>query len=108
MKKVVYIAHPISSDPEANLLKIARIFKDVAIKGEYIPFAPYLAAFAALDDELENEREVGMTLNKELFERGVIDELWVYGLSDGVRHEIAWALENNVLVVYKIGGGHDK
>lgn len=106
MKKVVYIAHPTSSDLAANLLKIACIFGDVAIEGEYIPFAPYFAAFAALDDELEEEREIGMRLNKEWFDRGIIDELWVYGLSEGVRQEIEWALENNVLVVYKIGGGN--
>lgn len=100
-KQIVYIAHPIASDPEGNIAKVKAIFRDLSLKNEVIPFAPYLTAIDVLDDTNPAHRSIGFEQNKAFFERGIIDELWVYGLSNGVLTEIDWANGYGIKIKYK-------
>lgn len=93
MKKLIYIAHPIGSDPKGNLMKIGEIYRTLSLQNEVIPFAPYLTAMSCLNDLDPAERAIGMSHNAILFQRKVFDELWVYGdhISKGVAEEIKMA-----------------
>lgn len=101
-RKVVYIAHPIGGDIDKNIEKVLKIYRELSLAGEVVPFVPYLASLRALDDSVSKERAVGMAHNDVLFARKLFDELWVYGMSPGVEHEIRMAEENDILVVYKV------
>lgn len=100
--KVVYIAHPIGGDVKANLEKIRRIY--AAISREYpevVPFAPYWITCHALSDNIPTDRETGFRHNRAIFERGCIDEMWVFGISTGVLQEIEWCKEFGITVINK-------
>lgn len=102
--KIVYIAHPISGDVEGNLAKIAEIYRDVSrARPDVVPFVPYFATCTALDDSEPLDRQLGIMHNVELFKRGMIDELWLFGpcISNGMKHEIEMAEELGILVVDK-------
>jgi hypothetical protein len=100
---VVYIAHPISGAVEKNLARIEEIVKHVLqLSGRAYPIAPYRDACRYLCDAFASDRDRGMKMNELYFTSGLIDELWVCGkVSQGVRIEIEWALENNIDVVFK-------
>lgn len=100
-KKIVYIAHPIASDPIMNIANVMAVFQELSLQNKVIPFAPYLTALDVLDDTDPDQRAIGFEQNKAFFERGIIDELWVYGLSPGVRVEIEWAQELGIEVIDK-------
>lgn len=103
MKKVVYIAHPISGDVRGNMEKVAKIIRDIAMNDRMtIPFAPYFSMLAAFDDIIPEERERGMVNNLEFFSKGFIDELWIYGEpTKGMQMEIAMANEFNIPIIQK-------
>lgn len=100
-KPIVYIAHPIASYPKINISLIKGIFERLSLENKVIPFAPYLTAVEVLDDEDPEQREIGFDQNKAFFERGIIDELWVYGISQGVELEMEWAKELGIKIVMK-------
>lgn len=103
MKKLVYIAHPIGGiEINENIRKVKTIYKHLPLENEVIPFAPYLVAVQSLDDLNYQHRAIGFEQNKVFFERKIIDELWVYGMSAGVQQEIDWAVEFGIKVVGKI------
>lgn len=100
---IVYIAHPIGGDVTGNIALVekecARIFKHK----EYgvVPIAPYLFALKFLDDNDPSDRLRGVSINKEYFTRGFIDEVWLFGdrISTGMWEEVVWARELNIAVV---------
>lgn len=100
-KKIIYIAHKIGGDVEGNVKKVLAIIRQLSIENKYIPFAPYIVDVQALDDSVPEEREIGMSHNRALFESGVIDEVWLYGgrISSGMETEIKWANELNIPVI---------
>lgn len=102
MKKIVYIAHPISGDMEGNIKRVLAIYRELSIQNEVIPFAPYLVALQVLNDTVQAERKIGMLQNRAFFERNMIDELWVCGLSAGVVQEMMWASEYGIKIVSKL------
>jgi len=102
MKKIVYIAHPIGGDVKINIAKVKSIYNKLSLEQEVIPFAPYILAVESLDDSNPEHRAIGFEQNKTFFERGIIDELWVYGISKGVHQEIEWAQEFNIKIIWKI------
>lgn len=103
VKKIVYIAHPISGDVEKNLASLQKIYKDVTFQDtSVVPFIPYLATVYALDNNDPIQKAEGFSHNRALFLSGAIDELWVYGMSEGVQQEIDWATELNIPVVSKL------
>lgn len=104
-RKIVYIAHPISGAVRSNISKIERIVESVMKRrGRYFPIAPYLDACRYLDDCNDDDRRVGIAMNKVYFEQRMIDELWVCGnVSRGVQAEINLAIEYGIDVVFKDG-----
>lgn len=100
VKKVVFAAHPISGDIEGNMKKALEICSRLFRKN-VIPVAPYLVALKILDDKIVEERELGIEANRICFERGFVDELWLFGdrISDGMRGEIELAHKFGIPVV---------
>lgn len=100
--KIAYIAHPISGDITGNLEKIRQIVRNVNIEEpEVLPFAHYWVDCHALDDNISEERERGIKNDHEFFNRGIIDEVRLYGskISTGMKHEIELAHKLNIPVV---------
>lgn len=107
MKKIVYIAHPISGDIEANLKDLSRILRvinkdchplnlpfDVGLLSynfnDIIPVAPYYADIISLDDNNPLERKRGIENDTALIMTGIFKELWLTGdkISFGMSEEI--------------------
>jgi hypothetical protein len=100
--KIVYIVHPISGDVPGNVKKILKIVKDINLsRSDVVPFVPYLADVLAMDDDVPEERAMGIENNVALLNSGVVNELWVYGkkISAGMEAEIDLAFELNIPVV---------
>lgn len=102
MAKTVFIAHPINGDVRGNVEKVLRICEEVHTK-DIIPVAPYLVSLQYLDDEITEDRELGMEANNECFHRHYIDELWLFGdrISAGMKGEVLLAKEMNIPIIAK-------
>ena len=89
---------------EKNIKKVLDIFRKIHSKN-IIPVAPYLVSLQYLDDEVTEDRELGIDANLECFEREYIDELWLFGdfIPKGMRQEIEAARKFNIPVVAKSG-----
>lgn len=112
MKKIVYIAHPISGDIDANLKDLARILKIINTNShpemyiqtsknqgvfdqffnfhDILPCAPYYADIISLDDNNPLERKRGIENDTALIMTGIFDELWLTGkkISFGMNEEV--------------------
>ena len=101
MTKIVYIAHQLSGNIKDNVKSILAICRQIHTK-EIIPFAPYLVSVQYLDDNIAEDRDLGIKANKEFFRRGIIDEVWLCGskISKGMEEEITFAEENNIPVKF--------
>ncbi|MFT3750937.1 MAG: hypothetical protein QM768_21670 [Agriterribacter sp.] len=98
-KKVVYIAHPISGDINDNLFSIRKIVRHLNLsRNDIVPFVPYYVDVVSLDDNNPAERDRGIQNDIALFERGIIDEVWLYGnrISKGMQAEILLANSMNI------------
>lgn len=102
MTKTVFIGHPIAGDIKANAEKVLNICKEVHTK-DIIPVAPYLVSLQYLNDEVIEDRELGMEANHECFRRGYVDELWLFGdrISTGMKGEVELAKELNIPIIPK-------
>jgi len=100
--KTVFIAHPISGDIKGNVVKVLAICEKIHSK-EIIPVAPYLVSLQYLDDEIIEDRKLGIAANLECFRRKYIDELWLYGdrISKGMKQEIKLALKLRISIKAK-------
>lgn len=97
--KIVYIAHPVGGNVKENIKKILQICHRVHTnKKEVIPFAPYIVALYYLNDEILEERKLGMLANQEHFKRKTMDEVWLCGdkVSDGMKAEIKLAIKYKI------------
>lgn len=106
-KKIIYIAHPIGGDIKGNLEMVGEIYRQISLyRPDVIPFAPYIATIACLNDNVPQERAIGFEHNKAFFDKGIIDEVWLYGdrISNGMAQEIAWAYSLGIPVVSMIEG----
>lgn len=99
MPKLVFIAHPIRGDIKGNIESVLKICRENHTK-EILPFAPYITALQYLDDNVSEQRELGISVNKEFFVRKTIDELWLCGkyISFGMKEEVVWSIENDIPV----------
>jgi hypothetical protein len=90
--KIVFVAHPISGDVKGNMKKVLKICAEI-YKGNIIPVAPYLISLQYLNDEVIEDRKLGMDANHECFYCGYVDELWLFGdrISSGMVGEIKLA-----------------
>ncbi len=105
--KIVYIAHPISGDIKSNLESIRKIVREINLNDhDVVPFAPYWLDCHALDDQIQEERERGIKNDIELFNRGFIDEVWLYGnrISSGMMAEIELSQKLGIPVFAKERG----
>ena len=100
--KIVYIAHPISNDPEKNLKHLEFIYRFITLTfPDVIPFIPYYATVKSLNDKNPDERKIGLDHNLEMFNRKMFDELWICSkrISPGMQIEIDKAKELGIPVV---------
>lgn len=99
---IIYVAHPIGGDVARNIQLVenecGKIFQN---QPGITPIAPYLFALKFLNDTDPSDRLRGISINKEYFTRGFIDEVWLFGnrLSDGMWEEVQWARVLNIPVV---------
>lgn len=105
MIKTIFVGHPISGDIRGNVEKVLKICEEVHTK-DIIPVAPYLVSLQYLNDEVIEDRQLGMEANNECFHRRYIDELWLYGdtISSGMRAEVALAKKMGIPIVPKTEG----
>lgn len=98
----VFVSHPIGGDVARNMAlveeKCGWIFK---YKPEVMPLVPYLMALKFLDDRNPDDRLRGISHNRQYFEEGFVDELWLFGdrISAGMWQEITWAREFGIPVI---------
>lgn len=101
--KIVFISHPVSSNPTQNIKRIRNIIRRLNLAhNDIVPFAPYFADLHALDDNNPIERARGIANNTALITRAV-DEVWLFGdhISKGMAAEIELARTLNIPVVSK-------
>jgi hypothetical protein len=82
--KIVYLAHPLSGDWEANIAD-TRLWVRAALDAGYFPCAPYLMTEGVLHDS--TDRELGMAFDLALLSR--CDAVWLCGerISAGMQQE---------------------
>lgn len=103
--KIVYIAHPIGGNVEANLKSIREIAREInATFDDIVPLIPYYVDVLVQTDHIPELRARGIKNGIAIIQRkGAIDEMWVYGkiISVGVKNEIIEALKMNIPVIAK-------
>lgn len=97
--KLVFICSPYQGDIEMNVIK-ARRFCYFAFKKNVTPFAPHLHFTQFLDENINEEREAGITMGMEFLDH--CDEIWIFGrlLSEGMDRELKKALQLKKKVRY--------
>ena len=102
--KTVYIAHPLRGDVETNVRKATDICKELAEKGDVVPFSP-LHAFDFMDPK--GDQTLVMKYCFKLLSK--VDELWVFGNweeSEGCRMEIVFARQIGIPIQF-IGAAYE-
>ena len=97
--KLIYIAHPVGGNIKENIKKILQICHNIHRENNgVIPFAPYIVALYYLNDDIIEERKLGMLANQEHFKRKTMDEIWLYGdnISKGMEGEIKLAIKHEI------------
>lgn len=98
---LIYVASPLSGDIEGNI-KRANEYCKFVVANQAIPFAPHAFFTGFLNDEIPEERSIGMFLGKELLKK--CDALWAFCDSEepsaGMREEIVLANELKIPVRY--------
>ena len=102
--KLIYIASPLRGDYNANI-KNAVEYCRLASEQNVLPLAPQIIFSQWCNDTVPELREQGLKLGLALLERA--DALWVMGktISEGMRGEIAFAVEHGI-PVYFVGHPH--
>lgn len=95
----VYVAHPYSDDPAANVERIRAICRGVVAEG-HLPIAPQLYLPAFIDEA--TDREIALRFCLELV--ACCDALWFYGprISKGMEREISTAQALGIPVVNRL------
>ena len=103
-KRIGYVAHPVGGDVPGNTGAILGILGEIRFNEEgreewedIIPIAPYIVPIMYLDDEIPEQRKMGMEENQYYFKRGFIDVLILAGpvISSGMYGEIEEVVEYN-------------
>ena len=101
MRKV-FICSPYRGDVERNV-ENARKYCRNAIEQGLVPIAPHLYFPQFLDDDMEEQRDIGISAGIQLLRE--CDEMWVFGTpTDGMKREISEAMAVNKPVTYKTEG----
>lgn len=85
--KLIYVASPFSGDVERNVGYAKQACRKVMESGHAF-FAPHLIYPSMLNDEVPEERQLGIEMGLAMLSR--CDELWVFGgrISAGMQAEI--------------------
>ncbi|MDR3540696.1 MAG: DUF4406 domain-containing protein [Desulfosporosinus sp.] len=85
--KLVYICSPLRGDIERNIAKAVGYCRFASIQG-VIPLAPHIIFTQFLNDEISEERKLGLQLGLELLK--YCQELWAFGgwITEGMLGEI--------------------
>ena len=88
--KLIYVASPYAGDIEKNV-KFAKDAGRFVMSSGHAFFAPHLLYPAILDDDVPEERALGMEMGTAVLRK--CDELWAFGerVSPGMEAEIAEA-----------------
>ena len=98
MKKI-FICSPYRGNVEENIRK-AKEYSRSCCKQGMIPLTPHLYFTQFLDDENEEERELGIQMGLELLAE--CSEVWVFGNpSSGMKKEISFAKKLGIPVIQK-------
>ncbi len=99
----VYVASALRGDIKGNVKKANGYCRFVIANGS-IPIAPHVFFSGFLDDQVPEERSIGMFLGKEMLRK--CDELWTFGeITAGMQEEIDLAKKLNIPVRYFKGEG---
>lgn len=79
-RKKVFICSPFRGDMEGNAGKAAGYCR-AACENGYLPIAPHLLFPQFLNEGIEAERQLGISMGLELLLR--CDEVWVFGFEQG-------------------------
>ena len=103
-KDIYYIAHSISWDIENNKKDIIKIANELHKNLWVIPFAPYLLYLNYLNDNIPEERELGILANKTFFEKKYFDKLFICWktFSKGVFEEYKLAEKLNIPIIFSM------
>ena len=101
MKKFIYICSPYRGNIERNTEKARDHCREVMKEG-HIPVAPHIYFTQFLDDDNPDERTMGIQTGLDILK--ACDEMWVYDvglMSEGMKEEIRYAIEQNVVMRIK-------
>ncbi len=95
--KLVYICSPLRGDVERNIRKANGYCLFAATKSA-VPIAPHVMFTGFLDDNILEEREMGLAMGLELLK--CCSELWAFGsrVSAGMLAEIEAAKRLNIQI----------
>ena len=98
-RKIVYICSPFRGEYKKNIERAIK-FCEFAGKKGCVPIAPHLYFPLFLSDSKPTERAVAINMGKILLKQ--CDEIWVFGatISEGMKDEIAVAVQNNIPIKY--------
>ena len=82
--KFVYICSPLRGDMETNIRR-ANGYSLFAAKQSFVPIAPHVMFTGFLDDNIPEERKLGLAMGLELMKR--CDEVWGFWWEDFRRYE---------------------
>lgn len=105
MREKVFICSPFRGDMERNAKKAAA-YSRMACEQGYLPIAPHLLFPQFLNEGIEEERQIGISMGLELLL--CCDEVWVFGeATEGMRAEIAYAVGQGKKIRFMEGGSAD-
>lgn len=105
MKKI-FICSPYRGDIKNNV-EVTKYWCKQVIDDGNIPVAPHLYFPQFLNDDDSSERQLGLELSIHLLK--TCDELWICSadVTEGMSHEIAVAVQQNIQIIDK-GDDYEK
>ena len=95
-RPLVYICSPYAGDVETNAAN-ARRYSRYAVERKCIPVAPHLLFPQFMNDDVDEERKLGLFFGKVLLDK--CREIWVFGAcSSGMASELRRARRKNMNV----------
>ena len=100
--KKVFICSNYRGDVETNVENAIHWCKKATNQG-CLPIAPHLYFPQFLDDDIPNERELGIAWGIDILSD--CDELWICSenISDGMKREIEYARTQGIPIINKVG-----
>lgn len=101
-KTYVLIESPFQGDKENNKQYAREAMTDSISKGE-TPIVPHLMFTQVLNDDISEEREIGLTLAMSFHQ--IVDKIVAYtdkGVSEGMQRSISKAIKMNIDVEYRL------